>query len=219
MGEVVALGGGRVREILSSEETLIVLVRSTGEALEPSPPSELSLRRLGAPDAGLYARAIGTDSQATFRQRLSHTSGCYAVEHDGKILHASWVTTDCAWTRELRSHLCVGPGDAYVFESVTRADARGRGVYPFALRALCRALDGEGVDRLWVAVEAQNAPSLKAVAKAGFEKAFEISYARRLGRMTIELPAGVKTDSPVGPRRKKRCIYLSRDGATSRSER
>jgi ribosomal protein S18 acetylase RimI-like enzyme len=210
---VAALAAGRVREAISSEETLIVLVRPTRGSTEPPPGTELRLRVLGPHDGDLYARAIGTDSPATFRGRLTDATACYVVEDEGLVLHASWVTTECAWTRELRAQVCVGPGDAYVYESFTRSDARGRGVYPFALGEICRALQGRGVARLWVAVEANNAPSLKAVGKAGFERAFEIRYERRLGRLTLELPDGVKTDTPATGMRKNRCIWLSRDGA------
>jgi RimJ/RimL family protein N-acetyltransferase len=199
---------------------LIVLVRDTdGAAAKLQPAETMGLRRLGAADAVRYARAIGTDSTRTFSARLSEATRCYAVEDGDRILHASWVTTDCAWTRELRSFVCVQGGDAYVYESFTRADARGRGVYPFALVEICRTLAEQGVGRLWVAVEAHNEPSLKAVAKAGFERSFEIRYARRLGRLSLELPDEIKSDTPAGRGPKNRRIWLSRDGAIHQGER
>jgi hypothetical protein len=216
---VLALGVARVRESIASHDTLIVLVRNTQEADEPSRDTTLMLRPLAAADADRYGREIGTDSPRTFRDRLSETTSCYVVEDRGRILHASWVTTACAWTRELRSFLCAVPGDAYVYESFTRADARGRGVYPFALTEICRALDAQGVTRLWVAVEAHNAASLRAVGKGGFERAFDIRYARRLGRFTLALPDGVKRDRTAKLMAKKRRIWLSRDGAMHQWER
>jgi hypothetical protein len=45
-----------------------------------------------------------------------------------------------------------------------------------------------------VAVEVDNAPSLKAVKKAGFEEAFEISYQRRWGHITVSDPEGPGAD-------------------------
>jgi ribosomal protein S18 acetylase RimI-like enzyme len=209
---VLSLVVSRLREAVSSHETLVVLARATGEAPR-SDGATATLRPLGAEDATLYARVIGTDSAASFRARLSPATRCYAVEDEGRVLHSSWVTTDCAWTRELRAFVCVGSGDAYVYESYTRAEARGRGVYPFALREICRALAYQKVARLWVAVEASNAPSLRAVSKAGFERVFAVAYGRRLGRVTIELPEGVKADTAAVGRRKKTRIWLSWDGA------
>lgn len=215
----MGVGLGRVREWMASRETLVVLLRDTRVAGPPPADGALRLRPLVEGDAALYARAIGTDSPSTFRARLSETTRCYVVEDAERVLHASWVTTGCAWTRELRSFVCGGPDDAYVYESFTRADARGRGVYPFALNEICRALAASGVGRLWVAVEAHNAPSLRAVGKAGFERTFDISYARRLGRLSLLLPEGVKSDTPAGQRPKKRRIWLTRDGALPQWER
>jgi ribosomal protein S18 acetylase RimI-like enzyme len=203
---------GRVREAISSEEVLVVLVRSTAPA-GPVVGDGLSFRRLSHGAASSYAAAIGTDSAATFAARLSETTRCYGVELEGRLVHASWVTTGCAWTRELRSFVCPTPGEAYVYESFTRADARGRGVYPFALHEICRALHAEGTPRLWIAVESHNEPSLRAVTKAGFERVFEIFYRRRLGRLVVRLPDAVKTDTRANRVRKKQCISLSGDGA------
>ena len=53
------------------------------------------------------------------------TCMCFVVEDGDRFLHSSWVTTTGAWTREIRAYLCPPQGDAYVYESFTRADARG----------------------------------------------------------------------------------------------
>jgi GNAT superfamily N-acetyltransferase len=204
----------RAREAISSEEVLVVLVRPTAPAASPSSSDEtLRVCRLSAVDAPAYADAIGTDSPSTFRARLSDASRCYGVELSGRLVHASWVTTDCAWTRELRAFICPPAGDAYVYESFTRDDARGRGVYPFALNGICAELHAEEIARLWVAVESHNAASLRAVDKAGFEPVLEISYRRRLGRLTVSVPDAVKSDSRATAGSKKHHIWLSGDGA------
>lgn len=155
----------------------------------------LVFRRAGAADAGLYARVIGTDSAATFRRRLTDTTHCFLVEGGGELLHASWVTTGAAWTREVRAYVVPPPGDAYVYESFTSPAARGRGVYPFALRGICEWAAERGLGKVWVAVESANAPSAKAISKGGFEPSYSITYGRRLGRLTavVERPAGIPT--------------------------
>jgi RimJ/RimL family protein N-acetyltransferase len=192
-GEIAGLARGRVAEWLRSEEELIMLVRPAG-ADTPSFRHDpgLVFRRADPGDGELYARKIGTDSSATFRRRLSPTTHCFLVEHGDDLLHASWVTTGAAWTREIRAYILPPPGDAYVYESFTAPEARGRGVYPFALAGICSWAVDEGVGRVWVAVESGNAPSLKAITKAGFERSYEMRYGRRLGRLTLEAgsPAG-----------------------------
>lgn len=167
----------------------MVLARQTTG--EPPTRDDLSFRRATHSDAVIYAREIGTDSIPSFRARLSSpTTTCYLVLDGDVVVHATWCTTGAAWTRELGRYLCPPPGDAYVYESFTRPEARGRGVYPFALSSIAADLGGAGVQRVWVAVEDGNHPSLRAVAKGGFSPVDEIRFRRRLGR--VEVAAGRK---------------------------
>jgi RimJ/RimL family protein N-acetyltransferase len=72
-------------------------------------------------------------------------------------------------------------------------------VYPFALTGICEWARDTGAGNVWVAVEHGNAPSLKAIRKAGFEESYTIRYGRRLGRLTlvVEKPPGVETPAIV----------------------
>ncbi len=160
---------------------------------------DLVLYRAGPADAATYARVIGTDSAATFRRRLSGATHCFLVESGDDLLHASWVTTSAAWTREIEAFVVPPPGDAYVYESFTRPEARGRGVYPFALSGICSWAAEAGLSAVWVAVESANPASLRAIRKAGFEPSYSMRYSRRLGRLTllVEKPPGVVTPAVV----------------------
>lgn len=194
--EVAGLITHRIKEELHSEDRLIFFVRPTGADEEPSSPKTEGLRLVrGRSEHGeLYERDIGTDSASTFRGRLSDSTRCYLVLEGDRALHGTWVTTSASWVRELRRYFRPPTGSAYVYESFTRADARGRGIYPFALRGICTDLGSDGLERVWVAVEADNPPSLKAIQKAGFEEAFRISYQRRWGRITVSEPQGPRAD-------------------------
>lgn len=164
----------------------MILARDTA----PTAPAaaELVFREASAADAVAYARDIGTDSRATFTARLSDATRCFLVEADGRLVHATWMTTMAAWTREVGGYLRPPAGDAYVYESFTRADARGRGVYPFALGNIAATLHKRSIKRVWIGVESDNAPSLRAVAKAGFEPSFAISYRRSVGKLHVDAP-------------------------------
>ena len=198
-GELAGLARARMREWASSDDELIMLVR---DAAAPTPAfgrdPGLAFRKATPTDGTAYARAIGTDSPRTFRRRLTATAHCFLVE-SGELLHASWVTSSAAWTREIAAFIAPPPGDCYVYESFTAPAARGRGVYPFALAGICSWASGAGLDRVWVAVEGGNAPSLKAITKAGFEPSYSIRYRRRWGRvkLSVERPRGVATPSVV----------------------
>ena len=192
----------RFREWARSDEELIMLVRDAGA---PTPELRhdpgLVFRAAEPGDGDLYARVIGTDSAATFRRRLTPTTRCFFVFGGDELLHASWVTTGAAWTREIRAYIVPPAGDAYVYESFTRPEARGRGVYPFALRGICASGAAEGVTRVWVAVESGNAPSLKAIRKAGFEPTYEMRYGRRWGRLSLAVEKPAQMTAPrVVPR-------------------
>ena len=192
--EPLALAVQRLRAGISSADRLIILVRPAGGD-PPQRADELRCVRATHADAEDYARAVGTDSPRTFRERLTDTTWCYLVRARGSIVHATWCTTSAAWTRELRAHLAPPPRDAYVYESLTLPAVRGQGVYPFALSAIAADLGRSGIGQVWVAVEASNRPSLRAVEKAGFEPHSEIGFRRRWGRVTVDPP---RSDDPTG---------------------
>lgn len=158
---------------------------------------EFHFRETHSADGAAYALWIGTDSATTFTNRLSESTRCFVVTSDEKFVHASWVTTSVAWMRELRRYLAPPPGDAYVYESFTRAEVRGRGVYPIALRNIAARVGEEGVNRLWVAVEEDNPASIKSVTKAGFERAFELPFGRRFGVVRIGQASGPLADAAL----------------------
>jgi GNAT superfamily N-acetyltransferase len=181
--EVFGTGVRRLRDFVSSSDELIILARSAGG--EWPERSDLSFVEATPSDGSRYARDIGTDSRSTFAARLSETTICFLVAEEKKLLHATWVTTRSAWTRELGGDLMVPEGDCYVYESFTRADARGRGIYPFALQGICAWAAGRGIERVWVGVEADNSASLRAVSKAGFGPELNITYRRSFGRIGV----------------------------------
>lgn len=188
--EVVRTGVERLRAAWSSHDVLVILVRQAAGGPEPPAPDGFRFREATAADGHAYARDVGTDSPAGFRIRLTQATRCFVVEHGGRIVHATWVTRRAAWTREIGAYLKAPSGDAYTYESFTAPEARGQGLYPHALGQTCAWLAGRGVDRLWVGVERGNVPSLRAVAKAGFEPACELAFGRRRGRSWVERPTG-----------------------------
>ena len=190
--EVLSLGRHRVREWVTSTDELVMFSREP--AAEPEELAGVTFREASAADADRYARDIGTDSPSTFRARLTGTTRCFVVDDGRLLVHASWVTTSRAWTRELRSYLTPPDRGAYIYESFTRAEVRGRGIYPFALRRIAAWATGAGIDHVWVAVEADNPASLRAVTKAGFAEAFRLPYRRRVGLVLVGRATGPRAD-------------------------
>ena len=210
--EVLAEGAGRIRSWFSSSGLLVFLVapaepdpeRRDDEQLRPAPPAvardDLILHQAAPSDARSYAREIGTDSPSTFTGRLSTDTWCFLVSDRATrtLMHASWVTTGSAWTRELDRYVVAPERAAYTYESFTRPEARGRGIYPYTLRSMKAWAADSDLRELWVAVEASNAPSLKAVAKAGFVEAFRVPVSKKLGRTTVGPPQGPRASEAAG---------------------
>ena len=185
-GEVRRLVTDRFMEAVGSGDTLVVFTLAS--RAHPPSTDDLLFRSATPEDGEAFARDIGTDSPGSFRARLSPTTSCFVIEANGRLLHSSWVTTSGAWTRELRSYLRPPQGGAYIYESFTRPDARGKGLYPTALRGIASDAFERGLDSLWVAVEAGNHSSLRAVSKVGFIPVSRLDYRRRWGRMTLRIP-------------------------------
>lgn len=197
--EVLQLGLQRTSEWFSSEDELILMVRELTGADETTDPS---FREATAADAARYARDIGTDSASTFRARLDDDVRCFVIELGDRFMHASWVTTTAAWTREIHGYMAPPPGSAYIYESFTRSDARGQGLYPQALAGIAAWLDDNGVAEAWVGVESHNQASIRAITKAGFTEGFRFRYGRSRGRLEL-LP-------PWGPRSAEAATVLPR---------
>ncbi|MEA2507079.1 MAG: hypothetical protein QOH48_1697 [Actinomycetota bacterium] len=173
-----------------SDLVLVVLDRPAGGVAAAIPGMEI--RELGPEDARGYEKDIGTDPAATLVRRLTAPgASCWIARSGDEIVHASWVETAAAWMGEAERFFVVPPGEAYIYESFTRPEVRGHGIYPAVLATIAEQLGARAVARLWIAAEATNAASLRAIQKAGFTTEFEIGVRRRLGRVAVTMPAGV----------------------------
>jgi GNAT superfamily N-acetyltransferase len=153
----------------------------------------MRIREAEPADASAYERDVGTDLAATVKSRLaSPTSSCWLAEKDGGIVHSSWMETEAAWVGEADRFFVVPSGDAYIYQSFTRPEMRGQGVYPAVLRTISARSASRGIRRLWIAAERTNLSSLRAIEKAGFVRSFEIVVRRRLGRTVVTVPAGAE---------------------------
>lgn len=191
ISEMAGAVTGSWRAAVHSEGELTFLTRTAAwEGRVKRSDEPMALQRASFADAADYAHFIGTDAARTFAARLSDTASCWLVRARGTVVHATWTTRGVAWTSEIRRFFVAPQGSAYIYESFTRPEARGLGVYPFALVGIGHALATEGVDTLFVGVEADNHPSVRAITKAGFEPAFSLRFRRRWGRAELSPATG-----------------------------
>ena len=101
-----------------------------------------------------------------------------------------WVATRSAAIGEMAMTFDIPVGDRYLWNFVTLASHRGKGIYPRLLDAIVRAESGEA-DRFWIAYAPENRASASGIMKAGFVAIAELSFdADRTPALKALLPGG-----------------------------
>lgn len=121
--------------------------------------------------------------EAEARERLAADNDLWlALDEQDRALFACWTFRSQAPVLAApRGQLSLPAGTACLEDSVTSPLARGRGIAPASWTAIADTLSSEGFDAMITKVTTGNAPSRRAVQKAGFE---EIALMRmtRIGR-------------------------------------
>ncbi len=106
--------------------------------------------------------------EAEVRRRLAQGQRCWVLERDGRMAHALWVTGGSAWIEYLEMELPLEQGEAYVFNSYTPREQRGRGFASAALSAVRQALQQEGYTRVAGCIQPDRSVAYPPVYRAGF---------------------------------------------------
>jgi GNAT superfamily N-acetyltransferase len=101
----------------------------------------------------------------------------YVASIDGTPAAWGWVATTAATIGELKASFALPTADRYLWNFVTLADFRGRGIYPQLINAIVAAESAEG-ERFWIAYAPENHASGAGIAKAGFELVADLSFDR-----------------------------------------
>jgi len=88
---------------------------------------------------------------------------------DGSIAGYGWLSTRPEWIGEVQLEIAPNPGEAYIWDCVTVAEHRRRGVFRSLLGGILETARSEGVKRLWIGSVA--IPAERAVATSGFRPA------------------------------------------------
>jgi ribosomal protein S18 acetylase RimI-like enzyme len=99
--------------------------------------------------------------------RLAQGDVCGLGFSEGRLVHASWVTTRAASIPELRAMLVPRPDEAYVYDSFTLPDVRGRAVQPAVSAEILRWARARGLRRLLFYVRGSSPSALRIVRKMG----------------------------------------------------
>ncbi len=103
-----------------------------------------------------------------YRARFMIRHRAVIVEKDSRLVFLAWVACDRLRVDELEREWEIPDSDRVIYDVFTAPNARGRGIYPGALRWLRSVLHRSGAQRCWIYADSGNSPSLRGIRKAGF---------------------------------------------------
>jgi GNAT superfamily N-acetyltransferase len=108
--------------------------------------------------------------------RFARGCRCFAVVDGSDVLAYGWVSTGPEWIGELSVEVAPTRGEAYVWNCVTLAPHRRRGMYRALLEGIVSRARAEGIARLWIG--SVEDPAEKADADAGFVPVLHFTVTR-----------------------------------------
>ena len=102
-------------------------------------------------------------------QRLARGSRCFVVWIDDSVGGYGWLSTNPEWMGEIQLEIAPRPGEAYIWNCVTLAEHRRKGIFRSLLVGISEIARNEGLKRLWIGTIA--IPAEKALAPSGFRPA------------------------------------------------
>jgi RimJ/RimL family protein N-acetyltransferase len=121
-------------------------------------------------------------------RRLAAGAQLWLVKDAGRAAFACWIFTDFApIVAAPGGRMRLPPGTAMLEDSATGEGYRGRGIAPAAWVLIAEELERRGYARMLTKVEVENAPSRRAVAKAGFAEAAIVRLRRVATRKQVRV--------------------------------
>jgi ribosomal protein S18 acetylase RimI-like enzyme len=173
LGLMQRVGARLVRPVWERSHMHLLVLEAAPRLVEPRTPVRVDVLRAGNPQA---AGLVGND----WSVRWANGDICYGAWREGNLVHHSWVTRADSYIAEIRVWVRPGSDEAYIYDCFTDGSCRGLGIFPAVLSTVGGMLFDRGVRRVWIAVEAENLSSRKAIERAGFRLACTVMY-RRFG--------------------------------------
>ena len=148
-----------------------------------------------------FMASLQERSPEEMAQRLSSGHRPYVAWYDDVPAAWGWVATRTAEIGEVQSAFDIPHGERYLWNFVTLATYRGKGIYPRLLDAIVR-LESREAERFWIAYAPENHASGAGIRKAGFVTLAELSFAAD-GR------PGLKALTPGGGRVASRVLGIA----------
>jgi len=164
-----------------------IALRRSDEPRLPQPAIPgLAIRRVSDPVA---MADMQRRNLADIQARFDAGHRAYVALVDEVPAAWGWVATERATIGELKVEFTLPAADRYLWNFMTLAPFRGRGIYP---RLIDKIVDVEGADaeRFWIAYAPENHASGAGIRRAGFALVAELSFDRQGTPVVKGLRAG-----------------------------
>jgi len=111
--------------------------------------------------------------------RLARGSRCFGAWVGHELVGYGWLSTKSEWIGEVELEIRLPAGEAYVWNCVTIARHRRKGVFRSVVTAIVGQAHKEGLARLWIA--SLEGVGGKTMQQAGFQPVLRFNSAKRLG--------------------------------------
>jgi RimJ/RimL family protein N-acetyltransferase len=173
--------------------TRVVVLRATPTNDAIAMPAGCALVRIdvaageaGERHAERAMQAVG-EASGLVAARLAHGDELLGWQEGDDIVSFGWLRHRERMVGSVR--LVDAPGRCFLYNFHTRADRRGRRLYPALLLALRSLLGREGVRELFAEVNVHNAASARGAERAGFVPVGELAWLTLADRWTTAATA------------------------------
>ena len=125
--------------------------------------------------------------------RLARGSRCFGAWVGHELVGYGWLSAKPEWIGEVGLEITPAAGEAYIWNCVTLAPHRRKGVFRSVVTALAAQAGNEGMRKLWIASAGELARN--SLEQAGFVRVMQFDTGARLGLRWLRVRAADGADA------------------------
>ena len=119
--------------------------------------------------------------------RLARGSRCFGAWIGHELVGYGWLSAKSEWIGEVELEIAPATGEAYIWNCVTLAPHRRKGVFRSVVASVAAKAREEGMSKLWIASVGDLAG--RALKDAGFERVMRFNTGSRFGMRWLSVAA------------------------------
>ena len=144
----------------------------------------------------LIEAAMGPERDLV-RPRFARGVQCFGVRIGGGLAGYGWLSAGPEWIGEVQLEIRPRPGEAYVWNCVTLAEHRRKGIFRSLLLGISRHARLQGLNRLWIGSVA--VPAQRALTPSGFKPVLRFTSQNIAGLHVMRVTGELTDVVPIRP--------------------